>query len=593
MPGMRPSALFSGSGEGEFSGQCAIVSSIDPTTDYPDDAFRHNTFSMATYEPVAIHYVFIGYGAGLWVFLMEAVSLRKKFFPRIPTVEQKRLWDAATISQGTPSLVLMERAASALAAWIIKNKSYRIGQIVVLCGPGNNGGDGFAVARLLKPFYEVICCVLKPDPDRMSADCRTNYNRFLAMGGRILPAEVATLSELFNKNVLVVDALFGSGLNKPIRDHTAELIERLNSSGVPVVSVDIPSGMHGDDCRHLSWDGAIVRSHHTIAFQAPYRSFFLPENASFVPAFSVADIGLLPDFLSTLSDPIDQNFYVTPESLLPLIRGRIPSGHKGTFGRVLIVGGRAGMCGAAMLSARAAKAIGAGLVYLGASEACLKPVHSALPEIIFHSWEDFKNISELKASLPTPDVVAVGPGWGREGDAAGLRLMAEAWPLARFVLDADALNRLATERMDLSHFQGRAILTPHPGEFDRVFPITHNALDSEMRLSRAREEAKKWGVVIVLKGHYTAISLPDGSQIFNTSGNHWLATGGSGDILTGMIAGLLAQGYTVEEAAILGVWLHGRTADIVMAAKYKPLDLGDILAAIPEAMRELDFARQA
>jgi NAD(P)H-hydrate epimerase len=486
----------------------------------------------------------------------------------------------------------MERAASAVAAWIIKNKNYRVGRVVVLCGPGNNGGDGFAIARLLMPFYDVICCALETNAEQMSPDCRTNYERFVALGGRVLPADIAAFNELNKEKTLIVDALFGSGLNKPVRGVAAQLIECLNASGVPVVSVDVPSGMHGDDCRHLSWSGAIVRSHHTVTFQAPYRSFFLPENAPYIPTFSVADIGLLPDFLGMFSDQLDQNFYVTSESLVPLIRGRAPSGHKGTFGRVLIVGGRTGMCGAAMLSARAAKAIGTGLVYLGASEACRESAQSALPEIIFHTLEDSKT-SEIKAAFPVPDVVAVGPGWGREGGTAGLRLMAEVWPHARFVLDADALNRLAKEGTDLSLFQGRTVITPHPGEFDRLFPIMQESPNSERRLARAREEAKKWQVVIVLKGRYSAISLPDGSQLFNTSGNHWLATGGSGDILTGMIAGLLAQGYTPEEAALLGVWLHGHAADLATEKKYKPVDLNDLLLTLPEAMRALDFARQA
>lgn len=523
---------------------------------------------------------------------MEVVPVIKYFFPRIPSVEQKRLWDTETIRQGTPSLTLMERAAGAVAAWIIKNYSYKVGRIIVLCGPGNNGGDGFAVARLLKPFYDVVCCALELNPDLLSVDCRTNYERFRALGGRIILAEVSQLHHLLAGEVLVVDALFGSGLNKPIRGNAAEIIEAVNRSGVPVISVDIPSGMHGDDNRHLSWNGAVVKSHHTLAFQAPYRTFFLAENAAYVPAFSVADIGLLPDFLSRLPDETNPNFYLIASAMKTLIRGRAPSGHKGTFGRVLVVGGRAGMCGAAMLSARAAKVVGAGLVYLAASEVCRTPVHCNLPEIIFYALEDFQ-LSELHASVPVPDVVAAGPGWGREGGTAFLTLLAETWPHARFVLDADALNRLAFEGSDLSPFRGRAVLTPHPGEFDRLFPPKEVSVNSEMRLSRAREEAVRWQVVIVLKGRYTAITLPDGHQIFNTSGNHWLATGGSGDILTGIMGGLLAQGYTENEAALLGAWIHGRMADVASEKGYKPLDLNDLLSFLPEVLRELDFARQA
>ncbi|MCX7767809.1 MAG: NAD(P)H-hydrate dehydratase [Flavobacteriales bacterium] len=504
---------------------------------------------------------------------------------------RRRQWDAYTIKSAVPSLELMERAASAVAAYVVRHFAWRTRRVVAVCGPGNNGGDGWAALRFLQPFYEVYGLMLNSDPEKFSPDCRHYYELFRKKGGQAEPWSEEAFKRLLGENVVILDAILGSGLNRAPEGSAARAIRAMNASGCPVVAVDIPSGLAGDNNDHLAWSDRVVKSYCTITFQAPYRSFFYPENTEFVAQFEVAPIGLLDEF--QLYEPGEVRcFYSTLPAIRGLVKPRPRHGHKGTFGRVLVVGGSTGMCGAALLAARAAKAAGAGLVYLAAPESCRTPAQTALPEIIFVDYDALLNRRDkgLMSSL-RPDVVAMGPGWGLEGGSSLIQLLAECFPQALFVLDADALNRMAGEvSAILGHLRERALLTPHPGEMDRLVPSPHPK-DTPQRLATALSLCEGNQATIVLKGRYTAI-VSTGMIWFNTTGNHWLATGGSGDLLTGLAAGILAQGYGLNEGARLAVWLHGRSADIAAQSTYKPFDLEDLLSYLPQAMAEIDFAGQ-
>lgn len=505
---------------------------------------------------------------------------------------RRREWDAHTITQAVPSLELMERAASAVATYVVSHFNWKARRVVAVCGPGNNGGDGWAALRLLQPFYEVHGLMLNPEPSKFSQDCRHTYDLFRHSGGQASPWSEAAFGSLLGENVVILDAIFGSGLNRAPEGAAADAIRAMNASGCPVVAIDIPSGMAGDNNDHHAWRDRVVRSYCTVTFQAPYRSFFYPENTEFVPQFEVAPIGLLDDF--PLHEPGELTYcYSTQAAVRELVKPRPRHGHKGTFGRVLVVGGSPGMCGAALLAARAAKVAGAGLVYLAAPESCRIPAQSALPEVIFLDYEALLgNINDGLVSSLWPDVVALGPGWGRDGGTDPILFLAHRFPQALFVLDADALNRMAGCASDiLAHLTGRALLTPHPGEMDRLLP-SQNPKDTPERIARALSLCEGSQATVVLKGRYTAIVSP-GTVWFNTTGNHWLATGGSGDLLTGLAAGILAQGYGLNEGARLAVWLHGRSADMATASAYKPLNLEAVLSYLPHAMAEIDFAGQA
>ncbi len=480
---------------------------------------------------------------------------------KLYSAEEIRKWDQFTIREEPISgISLMERAAKAAADLIYLH--HRFDSVAVFCGVGNNGGDGLVVARLLhQRRIKVKVFVVAFSPKR-SDDFVANLKK--------LPKaiEVQTLkNEKFEKlqTELIVDAIFGSGLREPVRGWLAKLIEKINHTTIPVISIDIPSGLF---IRENDYSGAIVRATRTITFQTPKFSFLFEEAFPFVGDWMCADIGLHPDFTS---DGIAE--YVTDTEIHLKVPGKFD--HKGKRGFLTVVAGFGLMGGAALLSARAAFRTGCGYV----SVLCDKMHHTALlsycPEVL---------ISGSSRSFDKKTrAIAVGPGLGIDKNARDIfrTALKSGLPL---VIDADAINLLATDSTLLKRLPENSILTPHKAEVERLIG---KFSQSEKRLRAQWKFSLKHKVYILQKGAYSKLTTPSGKIWINSTGNPAMATAGMGDVLTGMIGSLLAQGYTAEEAARTGMFLHGRAGDLTAA------DIGnrgvlssDVVERIPAALSQ-------
>lgn len=458
------------------------------------------------------------------------------------------------VNEPVSSINLMERAAVALATSIIGSYP-QANRFLIFCGPGNNGGDGLAVARLLALRGKSVFVYLLSSPEGLSVDALTNYERLTKISD--VTVEVLRSEDCFPEiltNDIIVDALFGSGLSRPLAGMSLELVYLINSSGAAVVSVDIPSGLPSEGSAGYSEKG-IVRATQTLTLQFPKLSLLFPENEVFVGKFQILPIGLHAKAL--LSIPSSYHF-VTESDVRQLIQARPVFGHKGTFGHLLLVAGSKGMMGASVLAARGAYKAGAGLVTTHIPAGQGHVIHVSIPEAIVSEDIDTACFSK-SGSLAAFSAVAVGPGISKQPKVkSALRqlLTSVSVPL---LLDADAINIIAEERDMLELIPPNTVLTPHPKELSRLIGSWSNSYD---RLAMQQEFAKRHGVVLLCKGAYTTVALPSGEIFFNSTGNSGMATGGSGDVLAGIIGGLLAQGMKSSEAAILGVYLHGLAGDI-------------------------------
>lgn len=443
-----------------------------------------------------------------------------------------------------PGIILMEHAAQAVARTVWER--FAPVRTAVFAGTGNNGGDGWAVARLLRAEgWDVT--VFHPGPGtELPPDAAANREMALRFGvPDRLWAEVLHGSGL-NGYGLVIDALLGTGFRGTVTGDYARLITAINGSGLPVVAVDIPSGVEADTGRI---SGPAVRARLTVTFGRRKVGLMLFPGREAAGEVVVDTIGL-PGAL--LAEPA--SFYtLDPEGAAALLPRRIPDSHKGTYGRLLVVGGSPGLTGAPVLAGLAALRCGTGLVTLGLREGLALPEKP--PELMTAPWpalrwEDFQ-------------AVVMGPGLSRAAD--GKELLWTLLPAERpKVLDADALNLLAGEADWWRHLRGPAVLTPHLGEMARLCGVSPETVRAN-RLDLAREKARQWGVVLVLKDAVTLVAPPEGAIYINPTGNSGLATGGTGDVLAGVIGGLLAQGLSPEKAATLGVYLHGAAGDLAAA----------------------------
>lgn len=475
--------------------------------------------------------------------------------------------------EGISSLELMERAAAAFVDWFVSRYQADIGQVLVICGIGNNGGDGLAIGRLLFLRGFQVTIYLVGDVSQRSPDFCANLDR--------LPEGLTfkTVDETADNSVegqVIIDALFGVGINRPVEGICASVIRRINDSGIPVVSVDLPSGLPADELLH----GDAVRASHTVTFQFPKRSLLLPEHASYSGEVSVVSIGMDAfDYSSFESDL----YYVQAADIPSFHKFFHRFSHKGSFGKFLLIGGSVGKMGAIALGGKAALRTGAGLVSACVPRCGVVPLQSLVPEMMVES-----SVSEQVVSLPLPDLKAysalgIGPGMG--GSKEALDVLQEVLIKYRgpTVLDADAINLLAAHQHLQSHLEGR-VITPHLVEFERLVGSCENHL---RRMDRARSFAKEHGCVVVLKGANTVVSLPDGRQLVNSTGTNYMATGGSGDVLTGIIGALLGQGYGPEKAAICGVYHHGLAGELASVQKRRGTIASDILEAIPATFLKL------
>ena len=438
---------------------------------------------------------------------------------KILSIDKIREADRYTIeNERISSEDLMKRAAGQVFEWLLQHIN-KDNKVKIFCGSGNNGGDGLVVARRLTE-------VGIPNQVFMVRDFQS-VKGFPAIDG----------------NDIIIDALFGSGLNRPIEGLAAELIEYLNQQNAIRISIDIASGLFADS---PSPAAAIFKPDYTLTFQMPKLAFLMPENDPYVGQLEVFDIQLHPQYLLEVET---NNFLVDRKMIKPIIHKRPKYSHKGTFGHALLLAGSEGKTGAAILGAKSCLRTGVGLLSVKLPPSAWTPLQASLPEAMIHTDD----------KLDAFNAIGVGPGLGTSDDAQRMvrHLIQDAHvPL---VMDADALNILGENKTWLSFLPAKTILTPHPKEFERMFGRTS---DSFERLMLLREKAVQHGIIVVLKGAHTAVAMPNGTVFFNSTGNPGMATAGSGDVLTGMILSLLAQRYTPEEAAVLGVYLHGLAGDI-------------------------------
>lgn len=499
-----------------------------------------------------------------------------KFFP----TSAIREIDAYTIEhEPVASIDLMERAARVLSMAILDRYAGR--SFAVFAGAGNNGGDGLAVARMLhNAGCGVQAWVINPK-GKLSPDCAVNLIRLQETAVMVVEVCDAFSMPSLGSDTIIVDALFGSGLNKPVTKGVyADVIQGINSSPYEVVAIDMPSGLMGENS--ASGNDTIVKASVTFTLQFPKMSLLFPENAPYVGDFSILDIGLSQEGIGKLASNLS---FTDEKDIKPLLRPRPGHSHKGDFGRALLVAGSRGMAGASVLAARAAMRSGVGLLTLHIPECNNVIVQSSVPEVMTSidsngaCFSDFIDTSRY-------DAVAVGPGLGQSVDSerALLHLIEDC--RVPMVLDADALNILARNPEYLHRLPAGSVITPHPGEFARLFGYSDNTSD---KLQKALSYAVSSGVTVVLKGAYTVIIAPDGDLYFNSTGNPGMATGGSGDVLTGIVLSLLAQGYAAADAARVGVYVHGLAGDCAAKENGKTsLVAGDIIDCLPQAWKTLE-----
>jgi len=495
---------------------------------------------------------------------------------------------------GIPSIVLMENtgiSAVEVIEDLLKKNSGK--NVIVLVGKGNNGGDGLVIARHLLNSGVNVETFLLGFPDEMTADAYTNYkilsrlnqNAFQLRGEDDLDRLMLALLS----GDLVVDAIFGNGFKGCLGDFEARIVNMVNWSSLPVVAVDIPSGVEADTGKVY---GEAIKAAHTVTFALPKLGLVLEPGKEYTGTLSVADISIPRALLE--DSRLNKNL-IDDAMIKTLIKPRSAESHKGSYGHVLVVGGSPGLTGAVIMSSYSALRSGAGLVTAALPESLLPIVEAGLVEVMTTPLaETAKECIALEALpvienlLGTSSVCVIGPGMSGYPEAnAVLRFVLEKSGIP-LLIDADGLNALQGDTNILKGRQVPIVLTPHPGEMARLTGKSIEEIQAN-RMDIARAYAQEWGVILVLKGNKTVIAEPSGNIHINISGNPGMATAGSGDVLSGMIGGLIAQGMKPQDAAITGVYLHGKAGDLAEKAKgQRGLIAGDIISAIPDIISRFE-----
>ncbi|MCF0039570.1 NAD(P)H-hydrate dehydratase [Dyadobacter fanqingshengii] len=475
---------------------------------------------------------------------------------KILNVKQIRALDAYTIeNEPVSSLDLMERASKAFVRWFC-NQFVNTRPVAVFCGKGNNGGDGLAIARILSTHsYDVQVFVIEYT-ENASADFQSNFTR---LRDHLQPVSISADSAFptLAANVICIDALLGSGLSRPAEGLLANIIHSLNALPNKIVSVDIASGLYADQANQKG--DPIIEPNFTVSFQLPKLAFMMPQNAKFVGSWHIVDIGLNEDFINATDTPYHYTDKLTAEKL---IKPRDKFSHKGTFGHALLMAGSYGKMGAAVLSGKACLRSGVGLLTMHIPVCGYDIIQISLPEAMAVTDQDEKHLSAL-TDLGSYSAIGIGPGLGKEPVTVNvveklLDFVNANSGKAKLIIDADALNIISENRDLLNKLPENTVLTPHPKEFQR---LAGDSKDEFERLQSGIDFAKKYKVIICLKGANTAVILANGEVHFNSTGNPGMATGGTGDVLTGIVTSLLAQKYEPAEAAILAVYQHGLAGD--------------------------------
>ncbi len=499
---------------------------------------------------------------------------------KIFTSTQIKELDKYTIEhEPIKSIDLMERAAMAVTQAIMERWDTLV-PVVVFAGPGNNGGDALAVARLLADRGYQVQTFLFNISGHLSADCAENRKRLADRKGRPLLTEVTQEFDppRLEEGMLVVDGLFGSGLNKPLAGGFASLVKYINASPAQVVSIDVPSGLMTEDNTY-NVRANIIKADVTLTLGQQKLSFLFPENQQFIGRLQILDIGLSKEGIDTLET---QYTLTTEDDIRPLIHKRSPFAHKGTMGHALFVGGSYGMAGAAVLAARACLRSGVGKLTVHTPRRNVPILQVAVPEAVIHPDREETTFSEA-VSTDDFQAVGIGPGIGTTEQTSIAMIAQLRRANCPAVADADALNILSTRHAWLMQLPKGIILTPHPKELDR---LEGQCVDSFERLTKALVLAEKVQGYVVLKGHHTAVCMPDGHVAFNTTGNAGMATAGSGDVLTGILIALLARGYHQREACMTAVYLHGLAGDMAAAELgEESVIASDIIDFLPKAFK--------
>ncbi|EOZ96809.1 NAD(P)HX epimerase [Indibacter alkaliphilus LW1] len=468
-------------------------------------------------------------------------------------------------SENISSWELMERAALSFVRDFFKRFQNSKKKIFVFVGPGNNGGDGLAIARLIADRGYKVSVITFSEKEKCSKDYVINFEKLPENTGVILEKD---FNYELAEDGIVIDALFGVGINRPLEGVFLKAVKRLNELHANKIAVDIPSGLPADELV----EGEAFLAELTVSFQFPKFSLLFPEHAKYIGELLVASIGIPEDFLMKFER---RRFFMQESDMLPRHKKFHAFSHKGDFGRILLIGGRRGKAGAIILSARAALRTGSGLVHVWADDSAVIPLHNNCIEAMYLDGEKLVSMDDF-------DALGIGPGLGQV-DVSELEGILKSFrkPL---VLDADALNLLSENPQLWANLPENSILTPHLKEFERISGKAKNQME---RLEKARSLASDNKVYLVLKGAFTCVSAPDGTQYFNSTGNKHMATAGSGDVLTGMLTAMLGQGYSPLDACLCAVFHHGLAGQVASKTKGRGTIASDIIESIPQTFLDL------
>ncbi|MFC0264343.1 NAD(P)H-hydrate dehydratase [Fontibacter flavus] len=471
--------------------------------------------------------------------------------------------------EGISSWDLMERAASAFCNLLFEKLLMVPDDVFIFSGPGNNGGDGLAIARLLSLRGKKVSLIVFEQNQNCSKDYQINFEK--------LPSQVQVFrwdefGFAFNDHDLIIDGIFGVGINRPVEGKYREVIEKLNEAKGIKIAIDIPSGIPSDSLLI----GIAFKADYTFTFQFPKLALLFPEHAEYSGVIEVADIGIPDHFLEQFGE---NRYFLTGDDLKSLHLTFNRFSHKGDYGKVLLIGGSKGKVGAVLLASKAALRTGSGLVFALVPEDERLILQIGAPEVILANQDEIKGLQIF-------DALGVGPGWGQEIDISFYESLLKRYhkPL---VIDADGLNLLSAHPRLIELVPNGSILTPHIKEFERMTGKVDHHLD---RLQKARDFSEKHNVYLVLKGQFTSITCPDGRQFFNSSGNQYMATAGSGDVLTGMVTSFLGQGYPPLNAALCAVYHHGLAGELASETRLRGTIAGDIIESIPASFLKLGIA---
>jgi NAD(P)H-hydrate epimerase len=467
----------------------------------------------------------------------------------------------------------MERACRAFVSWFTTrfDTSRKIG---IVCGTGNNGGDGLGIARLLNDLGYVVQVWIVRGSVVETDDFKKNLERLI---GKVKIDEISSSSDqgLFVNLNILIDAVFGSGLSRPLEGIYSQVVNCINQADVNRIAIDIPSGLMANKHR----EGEAVKADYTLSFQLPKLAFFLPENSDYTGEWHIVNIGLNSEFIEQADT---SSFFIEQRDIKLIIKKRQKFSHKGTYGKALLVSGSYGRMGAAVLASRAAMRSGLGLLTTHIPKCGYVIMQTSVPEAMV-SIDRHETLFSKPPRLDDYDAIGIGPGIGTENETVSAFTSLVEQAQKPMVIDADGLNILSVHRELFHLIPPNSILTPHPKEFERLAGSWKDDFD---RLEKQKQFAIKTKTIILLKGAYSSIATPDGKIHFNPTGNPGMATGGSGDVLTGLLTGLLAQQYTSEEAALLGVYLHGLSGDFAAGnIGMNAMIASDIVKSLPDAFK--------